>query len=426
MATIATHNGSQAHRQHNIRDEKVVSKEEHIKPGGIYEIWKDEKPREAYHKLFDRALKEYNEKQTRADRQIKDYYKHICQDDKKHPVYEMIVGIYPQDNENISQDTQKQIMREFVEAWQVRNPSLYLCGAYYHADEEGQPHVHLDYIPVARGYTKGMKVQNGLVKALGEMGFSKQGKETAQIQWQRKENEYLEKLCKAKGIEIEHPVKEKQEHIETSMYKAHKELDRALDNTKELLDIKDSLNGEIQALTDNRDRAEKQAEKAIERKRKAFSRSFKKDKDRKGWEYNRSLEKEIRNLVEDRKQDADRISNTNMDVWREYEKATNLTEQARTEAKQMKEQAEKELKAAEKYKTEQEAYILNASRNIADRMFQEFLEKEFSEKTKGRAARLEKFCKDVKYQDGSSVLDRFNKAETERKQALARSWEWER
>lgn len=27
-----------------------------------------------YHELFDEALKRYNEKQTRADRQIKDYY----------------------------------------------------------------------------------------------------------------------------------------------------------------------------------------------------------------------------------------------------------------------------------------------------------------------------------------------------------------
>ena len=45
MVTIATHNGSQARREHNVRNEKVVGKEAHITPGGHFEIWHDEKPR---------------------------------------------------------------------------------------------------------------------------------------------------------------------------------------------------------------------------------------------------------------------------------------------------------------------------------------------------------------------------------------------
>ena len=32
---------------------------------------------EAYHELFDEALKEYNDKQTRKDRIIEDYYSHL-------------------------------------------------------------------------------------------------------------------------------------------------------------------------------------------------------------------------------------------------------------------------------------------------------------------------------------------------------------
>lgn len=54
-------------------------------------------------------------------------------------------------------------MRKFVEEWQERNPNLELIGAYYHGDEPGaEPHVHLDYIPVAHGYTKGIETQTGL------------------------------------------------------------------------------------------------------------------------------------------------------------------------------------------------------------------------------------------------------------------------
>lgn len=40
--TISTHNGTAVAREHNIRNEKVVRKEKHINPNGIYEIWIDE------------------------------------------------------------------------------------------------------------------------------------------------------------------------------------------------------------------------------------------------------------------------------------------------------------------------------------------------------------------------------------------------
>lgn len=40
--TISTHNGTAVAREHNIRNEKVVSKEKHINPDGIHEVWIDE------------------------------------------------------------------------------------------------------------------------------------------------------------------------------------------------------------------------------------------------------------------------------------------------------------------------------------------------------------------------------------------------
>jgi len=44
--TISTHNGSAVRREHNIRNEKVVSKEPHIDPNGIHETWIDEPTKE--------------------------------------------------------------------------------------------------------------------------------------------------------------------------------------------------------------------------------------------------------------------------------------------------------------------------------------------------------------------------------------------
>lgn len=236
MATIATHNGSSVAREHNIRNRNVTDKEKHIDKNGTYEIWKDEKPREAYKRIFGSALKEYNEKQTREDRVIKDYYNHIEKDKNKKPVYEMIVGIY--NEPDVPEETKKEIMKQFVNEWQERNPDLILIGAYYHNDELGEAHCHIDYIPVASGYQRGLAIQNGLVKALGQMGFEKQGKLTAQIQWEKRENQYLEKLCNQRGITVEHPQLEGVKHLETENYKLVKENERLQGLNREYEELK--------------------------------------------------------------------------------------------------------------------------------------------------------------------------------------------
>ena len=228
--TISTHNGSAVAREHNIRNRKVTSKEGHIDPHGRHEIWIDEKPKEAYERLFGQAVEKYNDKQKRADRKIKDYYQQICGDKKKHAVYEMIISVGDRTNYadgTLREQDTRAILREFVDGWQARNPHLTLIGAYYHADEQGAPHAHLDYIPVAHGYKRGLETQSALVKALEQQGFVKDGKETAQIQWERRENAHLESLCLSKGIEVVHPLIEGRKHIETEMYKATQDLETA-------------------------------------------------------------------------------------------------------------------------------------------------------------------------------------------------------
>lgn len=233
--TISTHNGSSVARQHNIRNRNVTSKESHIDISGKYEIWYDESPRAAYERIFGQAVERYNEQQQRSDRRIKSYYNDVCNDAKKHPVYEMIIGIYGSDDPV----TCKYIMREFVNGWQERNPNLELIGAYYHADEQGEPHVHIDYIPVAHGYKRGPVIQTGLVKALGEQGFVKHGKATAQIRWEARENAHLDRLCRDRGIDVHHPVIKAHKHLDTQSYKAAAELNqyRTLQASEEYYDI---------------------------------------------------------------------------------------------------------------------------------------------------------------------------------------------
>ena len=220
--TITTHNGCTSHRAHNIRDQKATGRQKHIDKSlsHMNEMLVDEEPRDAYKRIFGVALDEYNAKQTRPERRIKDYYDHICADEKKHPVYEMIVQVGDRYDTGIDAPTERAIIKEFIADWPVRNPNLELIGAYIHADEtDGTLHAHIDYIPVARGYKRSLSVQNGLVSALGQQGFEmeKHGSETAQIRWERRENQALEEICNAHGIEAVHPLKG-EKHLSTPEY----------------------------------------------------------------------------------------------------------------------------------------------------------------------------------------------------------------
>lgn len=223
--TISTHNGSIVHRDHNIRNYKPGQLPINIYPERMKfnEVLIDETPQHAYKRIFGQALQEYNDKQTRPERKIRSYYSHIKKSAKQHPLYEMIIqiGDYKDTGtENI--DNEKACIKEYIAGWQKRNPNLELIGAYIHADEMTL-HAHLDYVCVGHNYSKGMRIQAGMVKALEEQGFVKEGKETAQIKWERRENKELERICIAHAVR--HPEGEKTVHLRTEEYKVKKELE---------------------------------------------------------------------------------------------------------------------------------------------------------------------------------------------------------
>lgn len=399
--TIATHNGSVVAREHNIRNEKVVSKENHIDPHGEHETWVDEKPREAYKRLFGGAVERYNSKQNRENRKITNYYADICKDAKKHPVYEMIISIGNRDN-MVDEQTGKEVMRDFVDGWKDRNSNLELIGAYYHADEEGVPHVHCDYIPVAHGYKNGMDTQNGLVKALGEMGFEKKGKATAQIQWEHRENNTLETLCKARGLEIEHPLEENRQHIHTELYKAQQELKTSIEHTNDLekhnkcLEAKrDSLIGEI-----------KPAEEF--KKLKADKGLFGKTKDKVTLDW-----KTYNNLV---------TTATAVENVQAHEKSVQEREcrvaKREASAKNDSAKAQQALQEAQAIKENAKARAQEQAQRAVNTAMQEFLKGTNVEEQR-KIKRMERFLQHIKGSDGKTGLDLYTEYETQVKKNLA-------
>lgn len=73
---------------HNSRKFKA----ENVDPSRTYlNIDYCNKPiKKVYHELFDEALKKYNEKQSRADRKIGNYYEKICNSKQEKPFHEII------------------------------------------------------------------------------------------------------------------------------------------------------------------------------------------------------------------------------------------------------------------------------------------------------------------------------------------------
>lgn len=246
MATIATHNGSSLSQGHNRRDERYTSKDGHIDPNGLHEIWFDKDIKEMYHELFDEAVEQFNQEEKKADRKIADYYQKIKADKQKHLAYETIIGVYKTDKK-VSEATKKEILKEYCDTWEERNPNLKLLGVYYHADEPGEPHVHIDYIPVAT-YEKGLRLRNGIKRALEQQGFSGKTRGTNPVkQWTKRENEYLEKLCNDRGIEVEHDI-EKKKHLSVREYK---EINSYIKEKKKKIDeeIRTSVEKEVEKQT---------------------------------------------------------------------------------------------------------------------------------------------------------------------------------
>ena len=153
--------------------------------------------KKVYHELFDEALERYNVKQKRSDRKIDDYYEKIRQGKQEKLFHEVIFQIGNKDDMNArSEDGMlaKQILTEFMEEFQSRNPNLYVFSAHLHMDEE-TPHLHIDFVPFIQNSKRGLDTRVSLKGALGEMGF-KGGTRgaTEWNQWIESEKKELAKL----------------------------------------------------------------------------------------------------------------------------------------------------------------------------------------------------------------------------------------
>lgn len=183
--------------------------------------YRNEDIRAVYHELFDDALARYNKKQTRKDRVIDDYYEKIRTGKQEKLFEELIVQIGNKDDMNASSENgqfAKQILDEYMQSFQQRNPTLRVFSAHLHMDE-ATPHLHIDFIPFTTGSKRGLETRVSLKKALEALGFAGGTKSHTELnQWIEAEKQALASIMARHDIEWEQKGTH-EEHLSVLDYK---------------------------------------------------------------------------------------------------------------------------------------------------------------------------------------------------------------
>lgn len=177
--------------------------------------------RTVYHELFDNALARYNEKQTRKDRVIDDYYEKIRTGKQEKLFEELIIQIGNKDDMNATSENgqlARQMLDEYMQSFQERNPTLRVFSAHLHMDE-ATPHLHIDFIPFTTGSKRGLETRVSLKKALEALGFTGGTKSHTELnQWIESEKQALASIMARQDIEWEQKGTH-EEHLSVLDYK---------------------------------------------------------------------------------------------------------------------------------------------------------------------------------------------------------------
>ena len=146
--------------KHNLRD--YDNQRELIRTiYGTNDIVNDVK--QVYLDEFEKARLEYNNKQTREDRKIEDYFKKVC-DSQNDIACEIIVELGDMDFWN---DKDQQYRLKMIDVYneQIKDltkivPTFKIANATIHFDETS-PHLHIVGVPIIENCKRGMKKQVG-------------------------------------------------------------------------------------------------------------------------------------------------------------------------------------------------------------------------------------------------------------------------
>ena len=118
-----------------------------------------------YKEEFDEAKEEYNLKQVRDDRKIKDYFTHISNNEKNDLACEIIIELGDKKYWDTKDDKFKRRMtnvyKKQIEDLEIILPTFKIASAIIHYDETS-PHLHVVGVPIK------YKSKNGMSKQVGK------------------------------------------------------------------------------------------------------------------------------------------------------------------------------------------------------------------------------------------------------------------
>lgn len=197
----------------------------------------------AYHYLFDEALKRYNDRQKRSDRKIKNYLEHIQKGKQEKPFYEIIVQVGNKNDMGVNthnKNLSKTILDEYMKGFQKRNPNLYVFNAHLHMDE-ATPHLHIDFIPFTTNSKRGLDTRVSMKQALSRQEF-KGGtrEETEWSQWVNSEKQELSNVMLEHNVEWEYQGNDK-EHLSVLDYKKQERTKEVAELERQCSVLKDNI-----------------------------------------------------------------------------------------------------------------------------------------------------------------------------------------
>ncbi|EJP95280.1 MobV family relaxase [Bacillus cereus] len=276
-----------------------------------YLVQKDLK--KLYREEFGEVLENYNAKQKRNDRKIDDYYKHIQSSKKTSLQQEMIIQVGDKDDFSSKQDFEKanEILEEWLLGFEKRNPNLKIYNAVIHNDE-ASPHMHLNFVPVASGYKRGLEKQVSFDRAITQQD-PKLDKTRPFDDWREKEVKILEEMLKERGIERK--LVGSNNYKDVNEYKEKKDLEKEIlslenqlfEKKNELLEMSERLPGEIKI------KAER--EKKTEVVNKGFLKKEKVEKPTGNWIVETKELKRVQGIINagySVKKDYDRLQRTDL------------------------------------------------------------------------------------------------------------------
>ena len=237
--------------KHNLRD--YDNQRELIRTiYGTNDIVNDVK--QVYLDEFEKARLEYNQKQTREDRKIEDYFKKVC-DSQNDIACEIIIELGDMDFWN-DKDNEYRLKMIDVYNEQVKDlikvvPTFKIANATIHFDETS-PHMHIVGVPIIENCTRGMKKQVGKSKIFTKTSLTEiQDKmRNACIKSYNKFYEVNTRLKeKQKGRNQDINVKDMSDYknIKKQLVEKEKKLDKANKQTNKL----DNTTKDINKILDN-------------------------------------------------------------------------------------------------------------------------------------------------------------------------------